>query len=360
MNWSRVSAITVVALLMVVLRISPTLSLEKKGEDSVYIGAESCKQCHTDIYDAFKKSPHGKSVMDEKVQPGRKGCESCHGPGSKHVDAEGNGFIISFKKMDARDWSASCLKCHEKMKSFSQTGGSVHKLSAVACSDCHQIHGASTGKSLLSAKFVRWTTLSIIGLALFVLFIQFVNLYRISRSKDAVVYDNWSWRWALRSIFRWLIPFGTESMKSHPFVTLAYFSLHFAIFAILLSHIFLWRHPINAGWWSGSDRIAGASTLIFIASFLFIVIRRMVAPEVRIITTIGDYLLLALVVAIFISGYMAYVGLNYKNLLIFHILLGELLIILIPFTRLGHMILFFFTRAIIGVEFGARRGARTW
>jgi nitrate reductase gamma subunit len=106
-------------------------------------------------------------------------------------------------------------------------------------------------------------------------------------------------------------------------------------------------------------------TVIFVASILFIVIRRAVAPEVRIITTVGDYLLLALVAAMFLTGYLAYhrwiaFGINYKNILILHILLGELLMILIPFTKLGHMILFFFTRAIIGVEFGARRGSKAW
>jgi hypothetical protein len=35
-------------------------------------------------------------------------------------------------------------------------------------------------------------------------------------------------------------------------------------------------------------------------------------------------------------------------------------LILIPFTKLSHMILFFFTRAFIGFEMGVRRGARSW
>jgi hypothetical protein len=47
-------------------------------------------------------------------------------------------------------------------------------------------------------------------------------------------------------------------------------------------------------------------------------------------------------------------------LLVLHILLGEILLILIPITKLGHMILFFFTRAFIGFEMGGRRGARSW
>jgi nitrate reductase gamma subunit len=47
-------------------------------------------------------------------------------------------------------------------------------------------------------------------------------------------------------------------------------------------------------------------------------------------------------------------------MMIAHVITGEILLILIPFTKLGHMILFFFTRAFIGFEMGARRGARSW
>ena len=208
---------------------------------------------------------------------------------------------------------------------------------------------------------IYWVTF--FGVSL-LLIIRFVNMYRLSRDKDAVIYDNWSWKWAFRSIFRWLIPFGSQSMKDHPFVTVAYFSFHLTFFVMLVflsSHIFS-----KPSWWGFSDRIANVLALVFIGSVVFIVIRRLIAPEVRIITTLSDYFLLALVTALFLTGYyMAYhpgieLWINYEYILILHTLLGELLIILIPFTKFGHMILFFFTRAIIGVEFGARRGARTW
>jgi len=212
-----------------------------------------------------------------------------------------------------------------------------------------------------SLIFIEWVTFFTIVM---VLVIQFLNLYRISRVKDAVLYDNWNWSWAFRSIFRWLIPFGSQSMKDHPFVTVGYFFFHLSFLGML---IFLSTHVFtNINWWGFTDRIADVMALVFMGSVVFIVIRRLIAPEVRIITTLSDYLLLALVTTLFMTGYyMAYhpeieLWINYDNILILHILLSELLIILIPFTKLGHMILFFFTRAIIGVEFGARRGTKTW
>ncbi|MGQ9484627.1 MAG: hypothetical protein ACUVSA_06505 [Desulfosoma sp.] len=47
-------------------------------------------------------------------------------------------------------------------------------------------------------------------------------------------------------------------------------------------------------------------------------------------------------------------------MMVLHVLSGEVLLVLIPFTKLGHMVQFFFARAFIGFEMGARRGARAW
>ncbi len=142
MNWSRFSAIAMIALAVTVSFITSTsFSQGGKGSGSELIGAESCKGCHPDIYDAFKKNPHSK-----------KECEACHGPGAKHAEAEGKGLIRSFKAVEAKTRSDACLSCHEKMKNFFQFGRSVHKLSAVGCNDCHLIHGKSFGKKLLKEK----------------------------------------------------------------------------------------------------------------------------------------------------------------------------------------------------------------
>ena len=78
-------------------------------------------------------------------------------------------------------------------------------------------------------------------------------------------------------------------------------------------------------------------------------------------TEVRDYLLLLLTMAPFATGIIAYHQWgDYALMLNLHIALGELLLILIPFTKLGHVVLFFFTRAFIGFEMGGRRGAVTW
>jgi nitrate reductase gamma subunit len=48
------------------------------------------------------------------------------------------------------------------------------------------------------------------------------------------------------------------------------------------------------------------------------------------------------------------VGFLGENMTLIHMLCGELMLILIPFTKLSHFILFFFSRGATGIEFGRR------
>jgi len=90
---------------------------------------------------------------------------------------------------------------------------------------------------------------------------------------------------------------------------------------------------------------------------LCLILRRIALPEVRIITTGYDYLVLAIAVAPFITGFMAahQIG-SYSFWLLAHIISGEIMLVAIPFTKLSHFILFFMSRMQIGMDFGIKRG----
>lgn len=212
----------------------------------------------------------------------------------------------------------------------------------------------------------------LIGPALWVAFIVFLGglclrvvfLYGLSKDRDKVVYNHADMSWGMRSIFHWLIPWGSVSMRNQPVFTLMFFLFHICLFAVplfLFAHNMMWQEAFGISLPSMSDGTADILTIVFLVSFLFLLARRIVRPEVRILTTAWDYTLLLLTGIPFVTGFLAYhqVG-DYKTLLILHILFAEILLIVIPFSKLAHIILFFFSRAFIGFEFGGRRGARTW
>ncbi len=189
-------------------------------------------------------------------------------------------------------------------------------------------------------------------------------IYWLSRKKDPVIYNHASFSWGLKSILFWLIPWGTVSMRSQPVFTAAVFLFHISLLAVplfLSAHNILWEEAFGVSLWSMPDAWADALTFVFLATAVFVVVRRIVRPEVRILTSAWDYTLIALTTLPFLTGLLAYHQIGpYTLMLPLHIALSEILLIVIPFSKLGHMLLFFFTRAFIGFELGGRRGARSW
>ena len=111
-----------------------------------YVGDESCLDCHDEVVEGFKKTIHGR-IADFEVVGSKKGCESCHGPGSIHAENEDPASIISFGAISKDEASAVCLECHTS-GSLMEWQGSEHSMNEVSCIDCHRSH--SHAKRLLA------------------------------------------------------------------------------------------------------------------------------------------------------------------------------------------------------------------
>jgi nitrate reductase gamma subunit len=203
-------------------------------------------------------------------------------------------------------------------------------------------------------------------------FITFIggSLYRLitmamlAKKRDYAVYEYWSFRYALRSIYHWLTPFGTVNMRRNPMMTLVTFAFHLCAIVgpvFLYAHMILFKESWGIGWWTISDTTIDMMTLVVIVGCIFFLMRRIKQREVRYLTSLSDFILLIVVVAPFITGFWAYhqwAGAQVATIL--HMLSGEIMLAAIPFTRLSHMIFFPFTRGYIGSEFGAIRHAQDW
>jgi nitrate reductase gamma subunit len=210
------------------------------------------------------------------------------------------------------------------------------------------------------------------GPALWAAFIVFIvglvvrvfYLVGLSKERDRVLYNHVDFKWGFRSIVHWLFPLGSVSLRSQPIFSIVFFVFHICLFGVplfLLAHNMLWREAFGIRIPSMPDSVADILTMVFILSAVVLLVRRLARPEVRILTTAWDYFLILLTSAPFVTGFLAYHQIGpYRLMMVLHVLLAEILLVVIPFSKLGHIILFFPSRAFIGFEMGARRGVRTW
>src|SRR5437764_4663098 len=95
-----------------------------------YVGSDVCKTCHEDLYKKnFETTPH----FETTLQNGH-GCESCHGPGSEHVEGGGDvSKIVKFAELSRQEVSKRCLSCHGENHSQRHFSGSVHSSNDGGC-----------------------------------------------------------------------------------------------------------------------------------------------------------------------------------------------------------------------------------
>jgi nitrate reductase gamma subunit len=196
---------------------------------------------------------------------------------------------------------------------------------------------------------------------------QFVQFFNFTRRKEKVFApssgekekQNWT-----RSFADSLKTLPTTILGTHPVMAVVTSVFHVCLF---LAPIFLLAHGIllydsqGIGFWSFRETTSDVLTVVLIGCVVFFLLRRIFVSRVRVITTGYDYLVLAITVAPFVSGFLAYhQWFDYKTILVAHILAGEVMLIVAPFTKLGHLIFFFLYRFFIGSEYSFGQGTRTW
>ncbi|MFM9904314.1 MAG: DmsE family decaheme c-type cytochrome [Pyrinomonadaceae bacterium] len=162
-NKIKVALFTIISLVIFGWAISGTVSKatgdsidgEQKSPDLIananpddYVGSDSCKDCHEAQFKNFADTKHSKlkdvAGWKDKVQ----GCESCHGPGRKHLeDATDPKNIISFKGKSSKAISETCLTCHSGRETHNNFRRGEHWRNNVGCTDCHSTHGPAPENS---------------------------------------------------------------------------------------------------------------------------------------------------------------------------------------------------------------------
>jgi DmsE family decaheme c-type cytochrome len=122
------------------------------------VGDETCATCHETQAKGLHESLHGKA-QNSKTPAATEGqaCETCHGPGQKHVDSGKKEDIKRFNVLPARDANDTCLSCHAKNASHVEFQGSMHDARNVSCVTCHSVHSPKSEKAQLKTATVIQT-----------------------------------------------------------------------------------------------------------------------------------------------------------------------------------------------------------
>ena len=156
-KWNSVRIFSFISVCVLALAWSSTaLAQDKKdanaqGKNSSYVGADTCKTCHDEIYKNWEKTPHWRTTLDTKGGPSHQGCEGCHGPGAAHVEGGGDVTkIFTFKGASAKEINDRCLTCHAGGQQHMNALNSEHEKNGVSCISCHSPHHAETKEFLLA------------------------------------------------------------------------------------------------------------------------------------------------------------------------------------------------------------------
>src|ERR1700686_4345945 len=127
---------------------SQSIPAASSSEASKYVGSETCKTCHEDLYNGWEKTPHWKTTLDTRGGPSHQGCEGCHGPGADHVAGGGDKTkIFIFEHASAKEIDARCLTCHAGAHPNFER--SPHGRDTVTCTDCNGAHTFKSEANLL-------------------------------------------------------------------------------------------------------------------------------------------------------------------------------------------------------------------
>jgi nitrate reductase gamma subunit len=217
-------------------------------------------------------------------------------------------------------------------------------------------------------SFIDFIMGPLVWISFLIFFIGVIfRLYQVIKQvneQENFIYTYLSFKYGFRSIFAWLVPFLPVSTRKSPVFYGISYIFHLLLFMVpifLLSHVTLLEESMNWSWFTLNDTLADTLTIIIILALVFFMIRRLTVPEVKFLTQASDFLFILIVALPFVTGFLAYHQFfAYKWLVIVHVLSGELMIILIPFTRFFHMFMAPLTRAYTGSEFGNVRHAKDW
>ena len=170
------------------------------------------------------------------------------------------------------------------------------------------------------------------------------------------------WKKILSDSLSWLFPAG-HMVPGTIWMTVCSFLFHIGVMVVplfLADHIVLLEPLFGVTLRRLPPALADGLTLTTVTAGLGLFAYRILTKRTRKMSRFSDYLILAMVLVPFVTGYIAaHPRINpfsWQSVMLVHILSAEAVLIATPFTKLSHMVLFPFNR-LSEVHWQLRPGA---
>lgn len=152
------------------------------------------------------------------------------------------------------------------------------------------------------------------------------------------------YRTVMKATAGWLVP--VKKVRTNIWFSVTSIVMHVGLILVpifLFSHVALWKKSTGLGWPALPLGPSDVLTLITIAALFALLAMRIMSRDARGLSQFEDYALLILLAVPFVSGYLAlHPWLNpfgYSGTMLVHVLSADFLMILMPLTKLSHVVL---------------------
>lgn len=171
-----------------------------------------------------------------------------------------------------------------------------------------------------------------------------ITLWSVRRARQLADHKQVAWGRMAAETADWLLPVRHLKERSVHSVLSVLFHVGAIVTPFFLAaHVQLVERYVGVGWWTLPAGVADQLTLLTLVVAVVLLLARLASRAARSISRVQDFSLLALLLVPFASGYLAAHPIvnpfPYDPTMLVHLLSAGVCFLLVPFTKLSHMLL---------------------
>jgi nitrate reductase gamma subunit len=179
-----------------------------------------------------------------------------------------------------------------------------------------------------------------VGIFLLGVLWRLIEIYTLGRSKDLAAPRRAAGASGLHTVFRRSLP-PPGMLKRSPVSYIGGYIFHIGLAIVVflfVPHILLIRNLTGLSWPGLPSQFVDLAAVVTMAAMVVMLVDRIIKPAKRFLSTFEDWFTWAVTFLPVLTGWMAFqhLLLPYTTMLALHILSAELLLVVLPFSKLLH------------------------